>query len=140
MTTRRLRHSANTFAFVTAFAATLGSCGDPPTDGGTPTPGTLRVMLSSPNASDAAIVVRILGVGIQDPLVSGEGRTAYVRVVASGHVQVVIFGPVSSGELLRFDVPDTKQGSSYAVTVLDVSSADNTLRETPTAYTLQVLR
>lgn len=116
----------------------LGACDSGPTGGGGP--GTLKVVLSSPNATDDAILIRLDGPDMSDVVVSGAGRTAYVRTVSATRIVVAIVGSVSSGEQLRFDVPDTKRSADYLATVIEVSDATNTLRATPATYTLQVQR
>lgn len=126
-------------ALLVATLAALIGCGEP-TGGGTPTPGTLKVNLASPNSGDEALLVRITGEEISNVAVSGTGRTAFVRTVTPTRIVVVIVGPVESGELLRFDVPDTRKRSSYAATVLEASDATNTLRASTTGYALTVLR
>lgn len=132
--TRPLRFS---LALLASFAL-FGACDSGPTGGGGP--GTLKVVLSSPNATDDAILIRLDGPDMSDVVVSGAGRTAYVRTVSATRVVVAIVGPVSSGEQLRFDVPDTKRSADYLATVLEVSDATNTLRATPATYTLRVQR
>ncbi len=118
--------------------AALGSCDSGPTDGGEPTPGTLKVILASPNASDAAILVQLDGVEIENVVVSGSGRVAYSRSVSGTRIKAVILGAVGTGELLRFDVPDTRRRTSYTASVLQVSDDANTLRAALTGYTLQI--
>lgn len=127
------------FAFaLLASVALFGACDSGPTGGGGP--GTLKVVLNSPNVSDDAILIRLDGPDMSDVVVSGAGRTAYVRTVSATRIVVAIVGTVSSGEQLRFDVPDTKKSADYRATVLEVSDGSNTLRATPSTYTLQVQR
>ncbi len=127
-------------ASLLAACVLLAGCDSGPTGGGAPTPGALKVVLASPNASDAAILIRLDGLDMSNVVVSGTGRTAHVRNVSDTRMLVAIFGPVSSGEQLRFDVPDTKKRAEYSAIVVDVSDATNALRATPSAYTLQVQR
>ncbi len=131
---RPLRFS---LALLASFAL-FGACDSGPTGGGGP--GTLKVVLSSPNATDDAILIRLDGPDMSDVVVSGTGRTSYVRTVSATRIVVAIVGPVSSGEQLRFDVPDTKRSADYLATVLEVSDATNALRATPASYTLRVQR
>ena len=126
---------------IAAAAVLIGGCaGAEPTGGGSPTPGALKVNLTSPNPTDAGIFVRLVGNEISNVTVSGSGRTMYVRNVSPTVVVVVILGPVSAGELLRFDVPDTRQRASYVANVLEVVDPTDALREPPSGYALQILR
>lgn len=131
---RALRYALGMLACLVLF----GACDSGPTGGGGP--GTLKVVLNSPNATDDAILIRLDGPDMSDVVVSGAGRTSYVRTVSAARIVVAIVGPVSSGEQLRFDVPDTKRSADYLATVLEVSDATNTLRATPASYTLRVER
>lgn len=134
MMLRALRLAAMPLILVAA----LGSCDSGPTGGGEPTPGTLRVMLTSPNATDAAILVQLDGTEIANVVVSGAGRSAYVRSISGTRTKVVILGAVGTGELLRFDVPDSRARTTYTATVLQVADDANALRNALTGYTLQI--
>jgi hypothetical protein len=133
---RRWRVSCVALACFVAF----GCGGGEPTGGDSATPGALRVMLTSPNPTDQALLVQLVGDSISNVVVSGTGRTAYVRAVTPTRSVVVIMGPVASGELLRFDVPDTRNRTEYIATVLEAADATNALRASTSGYALQVLR
>lgn len=124
---------------VVAAAMIVGSCSSP-AQNRQPTPGALKLRLNSPNSTDAAILIRLDGAEMSNVVVSGGGRAAYVRTISATRIVVAIVGPVTSGEQLRFDVPDTRRSADYVATVLEVSDDSNALRATPSAYTLTVQR
>ncbi len=136
MMRRRMLHGAVLLAFLTV---TFSCGGDGPTGDGKATPGTLKVMLTSPSTADAAMAVELSGEGIQDVAVSGIGRTAYVRQVAPQRFRILVFGPVGTSEMLSFAVPNTKQHARYSAKVLEVSDEQNALRASLSTYQLTVV-
>lgn len=88
------------------------SCGSGPTDDGSP--GDLIAALSTTNATDGALLIRITGPVSQVAAVGGHRLSA---ATAAGTTRVVITGDIAAGDLLRITVPDTRDISSYSVVV-----------------------
>ena len=116
--------------------AGLAACGG---DGGTadpvPEPGTLVVSLTTPNADDAAILLRITGPGITQVAAANAGQ--YMKVLLEGDdLTAVLVGDLASGALIRFHVPDVGAVASYASSVLQVANETNALRGSTGGYLL----
>lgn len=126
-------------ALLLSVLALLGGCDSGRPSGPATTPGTLKVHLTAPNAADAAILIQLDGAGMSSVAVSGTGLTSYVRSASATRTFVAIFGSLRSGEILRFDVPNTKVSSAYTATVIEVSDEANTLLAA-SAYSLSVRR
>lgn len=136
MTERRLRLSA---ALLAAWILGAG-CGGDQDDIAGPIPGTLVVSLSTPNADDGAIVIRvggpggITGVTAQDP-------GLYLHWVQTGNtVTVVLVGDLAGGGILEVSVPDVGDVGSYYGSVLEVADRSSALRASLEGYALTIAR
>lgn len=125
-----------------AFLSTTVSCGDD--DNGStgpddPVAGTLTMSLTTPNADDGALVLRLEGpdmtqVGLAAPAL-------YLRFLEDqSGVTAVLVGDVSEGALLTFRVPDVERVGSYSATPVEVADRANALRGSLAGYTLTVAR
>jgi hypothetical protein len=105
-----------------------------------PVPGVLNVTLATPNANDRAALLTITGPAALTQLEAvGAGVVLHQR--ASGTtVHVAVFGPLASGGLLRFTVPDVNKAASYTVTVTEVAADTNRLRDNLAGYVTTVAR
>src|ERR671929_50215 len=97
-------------------AGLLAGCGghdvmhpDPPQP---PTPGVLTISLTTPAADDRAILVTVSGPNIGAVSSANSAYTVYTSP-DNGSVRAAVFGPLASGALLRFAVPDTRASGSY---------------------------
>ena len=101
-------------------AAAVTACGGG--DGGGPTKpvaGELVVTLTSPNATDGALIVRVVGP------VTGVTPVGNYRVslATEGNVtRAIVTGDIASGDLLRVKVPDIAQVGSYSANVEQAAS------------------
>jgi hypothetical protein len=104
----------------------IGSCGGDDSSGPPPPePGQLTVSVSS-SATGAAFNLRITGEDIANPVQAVGSHEIYT--FASGDtLNTAVIGQVSSGDLLRFSVPDVNQAASYRVTLVEVAGTDNAL-------------
>jgi len=104
----------------------VGSCGGDDTSGPpAPQPGQLTVSVSS-SSTGAAFSLTITGEDISNPVEAVGSHQVYT--FASGDtLNAAVIGNVSSGDLLRFSVPDVNQASSYRVTLAEVAGSDNVL-------------
>ena len=102
-----------------------------------PTPGTLSVVLATPNTDDGAILFRVSGPDMSQ--VSAGDATLYFRQVQQGTtITAVVVGNLHTGTLLTFHVPDVDAASSYSATILQVADRANALRGTLGGYGLMV--
>ena len=119
-----------TAATVAALSAML-SCADDPTTPDPvdelPTPGTLELVLDTPHDDDRGLLLRLSGPDSIGTVVAGEGLVAHTRAGAAV-TNVAVFGHVTDGVVLRFDVADTRRAADYAVALLDATGPDAALR------------
>lgn len=115
----------------------LAGCGG---DGGPtgPEPGALVVNLTAPNADDAAILLRVIGVGITQ--VSASQAGTYLKVLQDGNtLTAVLVGNLATGALMRFNVPDVNALGSYSATIVQVADEKNALRALLAGYALNLV-
>ena len=101
-------------------AAVVGTaCGGG--DGGPvkPVAGELVVRLTSPNATDGALIVRVVG---PVTAVTPVGAYAISQVTQGTITRVIVTGDIVSGDLLRVKVPDVNQVLSYLANVEQAAS------------------
>ena len=92
-------------------------------------PGFLTVEWTAPAAGRAiGVLLELEGPGIE--AVAGAAGLAVYHSAASGRHRIVVAGPLESGPLLRFLVPDRGRLALYRVRVLQVTGEDYGLRET----------
>lgn len=119
---------------VAALLALGCSGGDDPSG---PVAGQLRVVITSPNADDGAVMFQLTGA--VDSAVAPAGLTVYQSAPGSNVLRAIVTGSVSTGDnLLTLYVADVGKASSYSTQVLQVA-AQGTYAQRPTGgYTLTV--
>ncbi len=86
-----------------------------------PVPGTLDVVLSSPNSDDGAVMFQV--VGVVDSVEVPAGLNSWQNDAGSNVLRVIVSGNLASGStLLTLHVPDVAKSSSYSLLVQQVSS------------------
>lgn len=130
-----------TLAFVVAVVAQSGCMNDKPIEPPLEPPpthaGSFLLTLTTPNTDDAALFFELHGPGITAIRPSNVATRLFAD--ASGtSIRGAIFGPLTVGALVTFDVPDTTKLGDYTATVLDVAGPDNSLRSSSTGYSLRV--
>ncbi len=125
-------------------ASVLAACGGGGAGGGSTTPvpvaGSLRVHLTDPSTGDAAILLRVTGPVASGNVVSLLSGVRLEQRAAPGQVTIAIFGPISSGDVARFDVPDVDKVGEYSATVLDAADETNALRKSLGGYSVSVVK
>jgi len=103
------------------------ACSKSPTG---PQPGTLSIKLQSPNSgADGAILFTLSSPVPVTNVQASAGDTLWSTDFSGTSTKIVLTGAISSGVILRFDVPDVNQFDQYIVSVNQVaSSADYSLR------------
>ncbi len=118
-----------------AIVATLLAVGMLACKDGGPTAGTLSVELATVNTDDGAVWVRLVGDGISSPeAVSGYRMLS--KQSTANELDAIVVGDIVQGNLLRFRVPDVDR--EYSAVVIEVARRDNTLRDPPTGYSVEV--
>jgi DNA-binding transcriptional regulator YdaS (Cro superfamily) len=100
-------------------AAAGTACGGGDAGPTKPVAGELMVRLTSPNATDGALVVRVVG-----PVTAVTPVGAYtISQATQGNItRVIVTGDIASGDLLRVKVPDVNQVLSYSANVEQAAS------------------
>lgn len=132
-------------ALSAALLALLVACSDGGNDGGVttppaPVPGALTVSLTSPHPDDRALVLTING---PEAITNVESTSAALRAHSRGSGsshRVALFGPLATGAVLRFSVPDVNRAASYSVTLVEVADGSNNVRTSAAGYSLAVTR
>lgn len=110
-------------------------CKDSTSPGG---PGQLTVTISSSAGSGAAFLVTVSGQGVSDPIAASDGHLVY-SLLSEGTTRVAVIGPVASGALFKFTVPDVGRAQDYTVHLEQVAGADNRMLAT-SDFSLAVTR
>lgn len=131
MTSITIRASALLAALVVA----SGCSGDSGPTG--PVAGALRVVITSPNTDDGAVMFQVTG--IVDSVAAPAGMTLYQSVPGPNVIRAIATGTITSGSnLLTLYVADVGKASSITTQVLQVA-AQNTYEQRPAGvYSLQV--
>ncbi len=82
--------------------------------------------LSSTGGEGAAFLITLTGTDITDPVAVNGGHRIY-SFSSGSSVKVALVGSASSGDILRFHVPDVGQAGSYSARLDEVAGADNQL-------------
>jgi len=121
-------------ALLLAIAPACGGDGPGPTD--QPEPGVVRASLTTPNTTDGALLIRIVG---ELSNLEAVGGYRVASTAAGTTTRLVLTGNLAGGDLLRFSVPDKRKISSYLVVVEQVAARDTYALIDPAGYAI-VLR
>lgn len=106
-------------------------------DSSGPVAGQLRVVITSPNADDGAVMFQVTGV--IDSVAAPAGLTVYQSAPGSNVLRALVTGDISTGSnLLTLYVPDVGRASSYSTQVLQVAAVGTYAQRPAGAYTLTV--
>ena len=108
-------------------------------DGGSsgPVAGPLRVVVTSPNTDDGAVMFQVTGV--VDSVVVPAGLTLYQSVPGPNVLRVIVTGNISSGSnLLTLYVADVSKASSITTQVMQVAARTTYAQRPAGAYSLTV--
>lgn len=117
-------------------AALLAACGgDEPDPTPKPVAGELVIGLVSPNATDGALVVRVIGT-LTDVTPAGNYRVSFST---QGNItRAIVTGDIGSGDLLRIKVPDVTQASTYSASVEQAAARDTYALFSTAGYALTI--
>lgn len=106
------------------------ACGSDAVTG--PQPGTLSIKLQSPNSGfDGAILFTVNGPTPPANAATVPGDTLWTTTLPGNVNKVIITGPIRSGVILTFTVPDVNQYQQYVASMGQVAaSSDYSLRST----------
>ena len=114
----------------------VAACGGD--DGGSaPVAGALRVVVTSPNTDDGAVMFQVTGV--VDSVVVPAGLTLYQSVPGPNVIRAIVTGNISSGSnLLTLYVADVSKASTITTQVLQVAARTTYAQRPAGAYSLTV--
>ena len=123
----------------TALVAVLvgvAACGGD--DGGSsPVAGSLRVVVTSPNTDDGAVMFQVTGV--VDSVAAPAGLTLHQSVPGPNVIRAIVTGNISSGSnLLTLYVADVSKASTITTQVLQVAARTTYAQRPAGAYSLTV--
>lgn len=96
-------------AFALGALILLAGCGRKEPTG--PVAGELVVTLTSPGATDGAVLLRLVG-----PVAEVQAEGGYLvesAALSDGITQIVVVGTIVSGPVARISIPDMSQASQY---------------------------
>jgi len=116
----------------------VAACGGD--DGGSsPVAGALRVVVTSPNTDDGAVMFQVTGV--VDSVAVPAGLTLHQSVPGPNVIRAIVTGNISPGSnLLTLYVADVGKSSSIATQVLQVAARATYALRPAGAYSLTVQR
>lgn len=124
-------------ALALALAACDGGGGGGPME---PVAGILTLSIDAPDTDDRAMVLQITGPDIGEVTAARATHRLFTRALPGGGVRAAVFGSLSDGPLLRFEVPDVSKASQYAATVSEVADVQNEPRTGALGYGLSIAR
>lgn len=124
----RTIHGFLTAALI-ACAGLAIACDDDDDDlvGPAPHEGSLRVMYTTPAASDGAVLLTIAGGDVNRPTAASSNHYLAYRILDTRTMKVAIAGNLTSGALLTFEVSDVGNAADYEVTIEQVATQANGL-------------
>jgi hypothetical protein len=113
----------------------LAACGDRTDPTPKPVAGELVVKLTSPNATDGALIVRVVG-PVTDVTPVGSYRVSFTT--QGNMTRAIITGDIVSGDLLRIKVPDVSALDGYFASVEQAASRIDYALFSTSGYLLSV--
>jgi hypothetical protein len=102
-----------------------------------PVAGPLRVVLTSPNTDDGAVMFQVTGA--VDSAVVPAGLTLYQSAPGANVIRAIVTGDISSGDnLLTIYVADVGTASGYSTQLLQVAAQGTYAQRPVGAYALTV--
>jgi hypothetical protein len=118
------------FACLIALVAAL-ACSDHPT------PGILKVVLTTPNSGgDAAMLLTVSGPGVLLSAAPVAGLRLFTQPLGVTN-HIALTGTLGAGTILTIEVPDLAKASAYTATIQQVATPTYQLRGL-TGYSLKV--
>ena len=115
----------------------VAACGGGDDGPSGPVAGPLRVVVTSPNADDGAVMFQVTGV--VDSVVVPAGLTLYQSVPGPNVIRAIVTGNISSGSnLLTLYVADVSKASSITTQVLQVAARVTYAQRPAGTYSLTV--
>ena len=122
-----------------AALAVLVACGgDGPTDPSAPSPGLLKIVLTTPNVDDGALLLTVSGGVVSTVDAAAPGYQLYTARPDSMTLRVLITGDIAAGPVIRIHVADTHKANAYHANIAQVASRSTFVQRLLTGYALAV--
>jgi len=120
-----------------ALLVVAGGCSGSDSGPTGPVAGPLRVVLTTPNTDDGAVMFQVTGV--VDSVVAPAGLTIYQSVPGPNVIRAIVTGNIATGNnLLTLYVADVSKASSITTQLLQVAAQGTYAQRPIGAYSLQV--
>lgn len=120
-----------------ALLAVASGCGSSDSGPTGPVAGPLRVVLTTPNTDDGAVMFQVTGV--VDSVVAPAGLTLFQSVPGPNVIRAIVTGNIATGNnLLTLYVADVSKASSITPLLLQVAAQGTYAQRPIGAYSLQV--
>ena len=91
-------------------------------------PGTLTVILATPSADDAAIMLTVSGPAAPTSVIPRPGLRLFQSGGLGATTHLILTGALTGGPIVTLQVPDVSAASRYHATIQSVSSSTFVLR------------
>src|SRR5690348_10421535 len=104
-----------------------------------PVPGFLKITLTTPNADDGALLVKVQG-GTIDSVVAGAAVTAGTGsyTIQPAFTRFVVAGNIVGGVVAKIHVPDVNDHASYTATIEQIAVRNTFAQRALTGYSVAV--
>ena len=120
-----------------ALLLVAGGCSGSDSSPTGPVAGPLRVVLTTPNTDDGAVMFQVTGV--VDSVVAPAGLTLFQSVPGPNVIRAIVTGNIATGNnLLTLYVADVSKASSITTQLMQVAAQGTYAQRPIGAYTLQV--
>jgi hypothetical protein len=129
-------------ALSAATALAIVACSDSPTAPQPPIPGELTLSWVTPNADDAAAMIKIVvPAGTVTPSVIGASEDLEIFHRRSADtIFVAVFGDLSDQPLVKIQVPNVRRVNEFSAQLIDVANDADALRSSIEGYALTITR
>jgi hypothetical protein len=101
-----------------------------------PTPGTLNLMLGTPNNDDGAVLLTITGGRVDS--VESTGFSVYSARVDPNTLRIIVIGNLGSGTIARLRIADDRQLSRYSAAIAQVAARATYAQRDPAGYSVSL--
>lgn len=99
-----------------------------------PTPGALKVLLTTPNNDDGALLFTVVGPAIDS--VHASGYVGYAAAVSATSWRLIVTGNVTSGVIAEVWVRDTAQLEAYVASLDQAAARGSYEQQSLSGYSL----
>lgn len=102
-----------------------------------PDPGPVKLILSTPNVNDGALLVAVTGGTVSS--VSAQGYQTASTVPGGGGVTLIIRGSIADGNVAQITLPDRKHLADYTATVKQAADRSSYQQQNLAGYSITLV-